>query len=119
MTEKIKVAEVSELESGDRKHVELKGREITVLNVDGSFYAVENFCPHMGGPVGNGPLGDDDGQDVIMCPFHEWRFDLETGNVIFPSKMRVMSYDVSLEKYEVDVERESSEQFESGVYVEI
>lgn len=119
MADKIKVAEVAELEPGDRKHVEIKGKEISILNANGSFYAVENFCPHMGGPVGNGPLGEADGQDVIMCPFHEWRFDLESGNVVFPSKMKVMSYDVSLEKYEVDVELESSEGEESGVYVEI
>lgn len=119
MADRIKVAEVSELEPNDRKHVEIKGKEITVLNVDGSYYAVENFCPHMGGPVGNGPIGDADDRDVIMCPFHEWRFDLETGQVVFPGKMKVMSYDVSLEKYEVEVEPESNEDVESGVYVEI
>lgn len=119
MADRFKVAEAGELEPGDRKHVEIKGKEITVLNVDGSFYAVENFCPHMGGPVGNGPLQNDEGRDIIMCPFHEWRFDLESGNVVFPSKKRVMSYDVSLEKYEVDVEPESNEDVESGLYVEI
>lgn len=119
MADRIKVAEVDELDSGDRKHVEIKGKEISILNVDGSYYAVENFCPHMGGPVGNGPLGEADGRAVIRCPFHEWRFDLESGNVVFPSKMKVMSYDVSLEKYEVDVETESSEGDEPGVYIEI
>lgn len=119
MAEKIKVAEVEELGPGDRKHVELKGKEITILNVDGSYYAVENFCPHMGGPVGNGPLQHDEDRDIIMCPFHEWRFDLDSGNVVFPSKMRVMSYDVSLEKYDIDIEPESTDTVDSGVYVEV
>lgn len=125
MSDRIKVAELSELEPSDRKHIEVKGREITVLNVDGDYYAVENFCPHMGGPVGNGPLSTDDDQNIIMCPFHEWRFDLETGQVVFPSKMKVMSYDVdeyddvSLEKYEVDVESENGGDIEPGVYLDI
>ena len=119
MAEKIKVAEVSELDPGDRKHIELKGKEITILNVDGSLYAVENFCPHMGGPVGNGPLQRDEDRDIIMCPFHEWRFDLDSGNVVFPSKMRVMNYDVSLQKFDVNVEPESGDGSEPGVYINI
>jgi nitrite reductase/ring-hydroxylating ferredoxin subunit len=119
MTDRIKVAEVDELEPGDRKHVGIKGREITVLNVDGSYYAVENFCPHMGGPVGNGPLLHVEFRDIILCPLHEWLFDLDSGNVVFPIKQRVMSYDCSLAKYSVDVEQESNEEHESGVYIEI
>jgi nitrite reductase/ring-hydroxylating ferredoxin subunit len=120
MSVRVKVAEVSELESGDRKHVDIKGKEITVLNVDGTYYAVENYCPHMGGPVGNGPLGrDDEDSAIIMCPFHEWRFDLETGEVVFPSKKRVMTHDVSLEQYEVEVESEPDTDVEPGVYVDV
>lgn len=125
MSDRTKVAELSELEPGDRKHVEVKGKEITVLNVDGDYYAVENFCPHMGGPVGNGPLDTDGDRNIIMCPFHEWRFDLESGKVVFPSKMKVMSYDVeeyddvTLEKYEVNVESGGSGNIEPGVYLSI
>jgi len=119
MTDRVKVAEVDELEPGDRKHIELKGKEITVLNIDNSYRAVENFCPHMGGPVGNGPLQRNDERNIIMCPFHEWRFDLDSGNVVFPSKMRVMNYDVSLEKFDVDVEEESDNDIDPGVYIEI
>lgn len=119
MTDRVKVAEVDELEPGDRKHIGIEGREITILNVDGSYYAVENFCPHMGGPVGNGPVQHDEEHDIIMCPFHEWRFDLDSGDVVFPSKKRVMSYDVSLEKFPIDIEQESNEEREPGVYVEI
>lgn len=125
MTDQIKVADVDELAPGDRKHIETKGKEITILNVDGDYYAVENFCPHMGGPVGNGRLSVDDDRRIIMCPFHEWRFDLESGDVVFPSKFRVMSYDVesledvSLEKYDVDVEHEDTDEIKPGVYLNI
>lgn len=118
MAERTKVADVDELDPGDRKHVDIGGTEITILNVDGTYYAVENYCPHMGGPVGNGPLSTGPDGDIIMCPFHEWRFDLETGDVVFPGKKRVMRYDVSLEQYEVDVRADEDDGLEPGVYVE-
>jgi len=92
-----RVAPASELGPGDRKFVEIDGFELTLLNVDGEYYALQNYCPHMEGPVGRGPIGrDDDGRPTIECPFHGWTFDLDTGDVCFDSKKRVNTYDVEV-----------------------
>ena len=106
------VARTSDISEGERKFFEINGKEISLLNFGGEYYAVANFCPHMGGPVGNGPMRMMDGTKVLMCPFHEWRFDLDTGDAIFPGKQRIKKYDVSLEKYDVDVD-------DGEIYVEI
>lgn len=103
----VEVAHVSDIPPGERKTFKIKGREITVVNVEGEFYALENFCPHMAGPVGNGPIAKEEGRLVIKCPFHEWRFDLESGDALFPGKKRIVKYDVSLEKFQVNVEDEA------------
>jgi nitrite reductase (NADH) small subunit len=123
MAEKVEVAKTSEISPSERRFYEVKGKEIAIINVDGEYYAIENFCPHMGGPVGRGPLSVSDEEKVIMCPFHEWRFDLETGDVVFPSKKRVQKYEVkvdrevALEQYDVDVQENEDE--EGVICVEI
>jgi len=103
----IEVATTVEIPPGERKFVDIDGKEIVIINIDGDYHAFANYCPHMGGPVGKGPVSevsDHDAKWSISCPFHGWRFDLESGDAIFPSKKRLKKYDVNLEKYDVSVE---------------
>lgn len=98
------VATTNELQPGDRKLVEINGTEITVFNVDGEFYAIRNFCPHMEGPVGRGPVENQDCETpTIDCPFHGWTFDLETGEASFGKSKRLMTFDVEVVDGEVRV----------------
>lgn len=106
------VCSVDELPEGERKIVELEGRSIGVFNVNGTFLAVRNRCPHKGAPlclglarglvVGEQPYEYDIERDgeILRCPWHGWEFDLLTGKSIFnPHKMRVKSYSVSVETW--------------------
>jgi nitrite reductase/ring-hydroxylating ferredoxin subunit len=43
---------------------------------DGSFVAVDAWCPHIEGPLWQGTLGNG---DELACPWHGWRFSLRTG----------------------------------------
>ena len=52
-----------------------EGGAIAVFRVDGRLHAVSNACPHEGNPLVEGDvLGK-----TLVCAFHGWRFDLETG----------------------------------------
>jgi nitrite reductase/ring-hydroxylating ferredoxin subunit len=85
------VAKTSDVQSGGRLLVDVAGREIALLNVDGVFYAVLNHCPHRGGALGMGNVvslptssvpGEiqiDRDKKFLICPWHRWEFDLETG----------------------------------------
>jgi len=42
---------------------------------DGRLYAMENRCPHRGGPLADGIVGG----GVVICPLHGWKFDLASG----------------------------------------
>lgn len=75
MSDPIKVADVSELKPGECKVVTAGERELALANVDGTFYCVDNICPHQGGPLGEGIL---EGQQIV-CPWHGWRFDVTNG----------------------------------------
>ena len=48
---------------------------VAVFRVEGRLYAIRNACPHVGNPLVEGDvLGR-----TLVCAFHGWRFDLETG----------------------------------------
>ena len=83
---------------GDRRFVSANDMEIAVVNVDGEYYAFRNWCPHMGAPLGKGRVSTPDdvdcGSNVVSCPFHSWRFDLESGKSTF-SELQIATFDVT------------------------
>lgn len=90
----VKVANVNDIKRGQGKTIAMNGVEIALFNVDGNFYAIDNTCPHRGGPLGEGML--DDG--IVTCPWHGWKFNVCTGkNVSMP---------VDVKRFEVKVEGE-------------
>ena len=76
----IKVASVEELPEGRVKTVTARTKSICLSHFDGQFAAMDNHCPHQGGPLGEGAIekGIDD-KCWIRCPWHGWDFDPLTG----------------------------------------
>lgn len=75
MSEYVVVATVGDIPPGSGKTVPVNGVWIALFNVDGTFYAVDNTCPHAGGPLGEGHLTD----EIVECPWHGWGFNVKTG----------------------------------------
>lgn len=71
----VTVAQVDEIPPGTCRTVEVDGIFLALCNVNGTFLAVDNTCPHAGGPLGEGSLEE----DVLECPWHGWRFNVRTG----------------------------------------
>lgn len=108
------VASRADLTDGHRKVVWIDGREIGVFNVAGTYYAVRNICPHRTGPLCLGrqrPLVAWQGSEIVYereneilkCPWHQYEFDLKTGECIVDPSMRVRTYRVEQEGDEVVV----------------
>ena len=75
------VAQVSEVEPGQLKHIEVDmDTQVCLVNVDGTFYAINGECTHMGGPLGEGELEG----TTVTCPWHSSEFDVTTGEVKGP-----------------------------------
>jgi nitrite reductase/ring-hydroxylating ferredoxin subunit len=72
---RVRVAGVGDIQPGQGKVVDAVGRAVAIFNVDGRYYAIDNDCPHRGGPLGEGDLEG----AVIACPWHAWRWDVRTG----------------------------------------
>jgi nitrite reductase (NADH) small subunit len=60
---------------GRLKEFLVAGRPVCVARIGGQLAALENECPHRGGPLSEGTV--EDGQ--IVCPWHGWCFDPRTG----------------------------------------
>ena len=103
------IAKTDELPPGSRKIVTIENREIGVFNIRGQYFAIRNICPHRTGPLCKGrtrPLVTSDGvldigyereDEIIKCPWHQWEFDLKTGNSITDDHLRVRTYPVEVE----------------------
>jgi 3-phenylpropionate/trans-cinnamate dioxygenase ferredoxin subunit len=104
------IGRVSDITAGQRKIVKVQGRSIGVFNVKGTFYALQNSCPHQAAPLCLGTVtgtvlpGKPDEYnwaregEIIRCPWHGWEFDLTNGQSIFnPHRTRVRAYEVTVE----------------------
>ena len=97
----IRVAAVAEIPSGRSKLIEAEGHRVAVFNVDGTFFAIADTCPHKGGPLSDGTL---EGFEVT-CPWHGAKFDIRTGRVLAPPATRgVQRYAIKIEGADIHVE---------------
>ncbi len=76
MSERFVVAaKTTEVPTEGFKVVTLDGHAVVLVNHDGSFYALDNRCPHMGFPLHRGSLN----KGILTCDWHHARFDLCSG----------------------------------------
>lgn len=105
------VCRIDELPVGQAKRMQVEGRDIAVFNVNGTFAAIANLCPHEGASLCKGkvtglPKADpsEPGSyrlerqgEMVRCPWHGWEFDIRTGkSYCDPARTRVRSYDVAV-----------------------
>ncbi|MBE0553451.1 MAG: nitrite reductase small subunit NirD [Rhodobacteraceae bacterium] len=60
---------------------------------DDRVFALEDRCPHKGGPLSEGILHG----DSVTCPLHAWVFDLNTGQALGADEGAVRRFAVRVE----------------------
>ncbi len=81
---------------------EAHGVAICLANVGGELSALDNWCPHRQGPLGQGWI---EGESVV-CPWHSWTFNVRTGEAEYPVRERVTVFPLKTEGDDVMVELE-------------
>ena len=66
---------------------------VAICHVQGTYYALENKCPHKGAPLADGVVEG----NLIVCPKHHLKFDVATGRCTMPRHLRVQTFSVSQE----------------------
>ena len=101
MGDMVKVASPEDVPDGKAVSVEIAERKIALFNVEGIYYAIDDTCPHRGGPLSEGEVEETE----VTCPWHGACFDLTNGAVLGPpAEKGVSSYKVVVEGNEVKVE---------------
>lgn len=108
---RIVAGRVQDFAPGERRIVKVGRRSIGVFRVGERFYAINNHCPHQGGPLCLGrtvpwavadapgqPRLADDERVLVACPWHGWEYELATGqSFLGPGEPPVRRYRVSVE----------------------
>jgi nitrite reductase/ring-hydroxylating ferredoxin subunit len=102
------VGSFSELAEGKPVAARVGGREILVVRWREEVFAVRNVCPHQtqslapaalvrgrikGERVGAVDVADD--EPVVVCPWHQWQYDLRSGQCTVDPNLRIKSYTIT------------------------
>jgi nitrite reductase (NADH) small subunit/3-phenylpropionate/trans-cinnamate dioxygenase ferredoxin subunit len=73
----VTLCRVDELIEGRGKYVEIASHQLAVFLHEGRPYAMDNYCPHAGGNLAGGTIED----GCAVCPWHQWAFRLDNGQL--------------------------------------
>jgi len=93
-----KVLSQDELPEGRVTSVTCRNRTLCMSHHEGEFGALDNRCPHQGGPLSEGSIEN----GLLRCPWHGWDYDPITG--------KAPGFDDGVESFPVDIR-------EDGIYV--
>lgn len=99
-TEFTPVLNESDLAENQPIKVEVKGQPIVLIRKGTSIFALCETCSHMGGPLSQGALQNDE----ITCPWHGSTYNIEDGSLIHgPSAYPQPCYDVRVRAGKIEV----------------
>jgi nitrite reductase (NADH) small subunit len=104
------VCRVPDLPPGERIIAPIGKFGVGVFNVNGTFRALTNYCPHEGGPLCIGPVRGattvDEGaiggvgwireNEIVKCPWHQWEFDIASGTTLTQPERKIRTYPVEV-----------------------
>ena len=106
-----KACNLDDIWEGEMDVFEVDGQEVLLVHSsNGEVRAYDPICPHQDHPLAE---GDFDGC-VLTCSAHLWQFNVDTGEGINPTGVKLHSYPVKIEDEVVFVALPSSAQAESA-----
>ncbi|MGC1276417.1 MAG: Rieske 2Fe-2S domain-containing protein [Planctomycetaceae bacterium] len=101
MSEFTTVAKVGDIPDGEGRAYEVNGAIVAVFHVAGEYSAIDDCCPHQGGPLSEGEVEG----EAVLCPWHAWRFSIKDGRWLDnpTSKLKVETYEVRVVGNEIQV----------------
>jgi nitrite reductase (NADH) small subunit len=77
MTTELLLGRVAQIPPGEGRNFEVGGLRLAVFHTRaGEIFATQAQCPHRGGPLADGLVGN----ATVICPLHDRMYDLRTGS---------------------------------------
>jgi nitrite reductase (NADH) small subunit len=93
MNDWIEIGTIDAIPRRGARCVAVPGGRIAVFRTaEDGIYALENRCPHRGGPLAEGMVHG----NAVTCPLHNWVFDLATGQAQGADEGAVRTFAVKL-----------------------
>ncbi|MHB8902365.1 MAG: Rieske (2Fe-2S) protein, partial [Thermoguttaceae bacterium] len=93
----IAVARTSDIPEGQSRAFSVGDREIALFHHKGRFFALDDYCPHMGESLA---LGDIHG-DTVLCCRHLWAFRLADGACLDVPRLAAQAFEVRVDGEQV------------------
>ncbi|NNE69549.1 MAG: Rieske 2Fe-2S domain-containing protein [Rhodothermales bacterium] len=90
----LEVGPADAIAEGRARMIEAHGDRIAVFRHNDRLSAVSNTCRHQGGPLGEGRVIN----GCIVCPWHGYEYDVETGCAPSPFTERVPTFQLKVER---------------------
>jgi nitrite reductase (NADH) small subunit len=87
----IRLCSTEEVPFGEGRSVRINGSRLAVFRLESGWFAVQGVCPHKGGPIADGIAAE----RSVICPLHERRFDLESGEPLGHDCEALRTYSVA------------------------
>lgn len=79
---------------GEGRAYRVEGADVAVFRTrSGELFATQASCPHRGGPLADGMIGN----GRVVCPFHSYVFELATGEAVENACPALRTYQVSVD----------------------
>ena len=98
---RVKACRFDELADGSVQLVAVAQRQVAICRVGDELFAIQNACPHFGGPLGEGQLST--ARKELICPWHRFRFDLRDGTSVTNRELAAVTFPVVVEDGDVFV----------------
>lgn len=72
------LAATADIPPNSLRAFEVGQHRVLIVNLDGSFYALDDLCPHLAVPLSRGEVKD----GCVICPGHGSVFDVKTGKAV-------------------------------------
>ncbi|KKB11661.1 tRNA-(guanine-N1)-methyltransferase [Devosia geojensis] len=93
MTNWIEIGRVTDIPQRGARCVNTPAGKIAVFRTaDNHIYAIENRCPHKGGPLAEGIVHG----ASVTCPLHNWVFDLASGEAQGADEGQVRTFPIDV-----------------------
>lgn len=99
MAKFVTVARVGDVPEGQGRTFHVGQREIALFCRQGKYYALDDYCPHMGASLGSSDLYG----DYVLCNRHLWAFSLRDGSCPDVPALRAETFEVRVVGAEIQV----------------
>lgn len=93
------VAKVGDIPEGQGRAFPIQDWMVAVFHVGGEYFAINDFCPHMGASLAEGHVEN----GIVICPWHAWRFKVCDGTWCDNPRIKTDSFQVRVVGDEIQV----------------